>query len=144
MIQSFGLAVMSPSRVWIISLVVVPRVSPCHPKSFMALSSSHLSSFSTFSCVNWMASIITGFLRNFMFYPIFMYLNTGGNMESTLCTIDKLFEALMMNGGMILSTASLSQEQIDERRAAGYMYVDSAGFGFVWILYEDFVNGYDK
>ena len=65
-------------------------------------------------------------------------------MESTLCTVDKLFEALMMNGGMILSTASLSQEQIDERRAAGYMYVDSAGFGFVWILYEDFVNGYDK
>ena len=45
----------------------------------------------------------------------------------------KLLDYLIFKGGAIVSSASLSIEQIQDARLEDRMYVDLLGHGFVWM-----------
>jgi hypothetical protein len=46
--------------------------------------------------------------------------------------MEQLLELLVLHGGKIVSTASLTPEWIEQARASGRMYVDDNSLGFVW------------
>lgn len=62
-----------------------------------------------------------------------------------MTTIESLLELLALHGGSIVSTASLNQNEINQARAGGRMYVDNNSLGFVWIpelkMFPDTVKG---
>jgi hypothetical protein len=45
----------------------------------------------------------------------------------------RLFELIAINGGAIVSTASLSPLRISQARENDQMWVDENGYGYVWI-----------
>ena len=52
----------------------------------------------------------------------------------------KLLDYLIFKGGAIVSTASLSFEQIQDARVEDRMYVDLLGHGFVWMPKETILD----
>jgi len=52
----------------------------------------------------------------------------------------KLLDFLIFKGGAIVSTASLSHEQIQIARQEDRMYVDLLGHGFVWVSKDEILN----
>jgi hypothetical protein len=48
-----------------------------------------------------------------------------------LNTSDELLEALARNGGVVVSTSTLTAIGIAQARACGRMYVNASGLGFV-------------
>ena len=52
----------------------------------------------------------------------------------------KLLDYLIFKGGAIVSTASLSHDEIQLAREQDRMYVDMGGHGFVWMPKEDILN----
>jgi hypothetical protein len=52
----------------------------------------------------------------------------------------KLLDMLVFKGGAIVSTASLSHDQIKIAREQDRMYVDLLGHGFVWMPKESIMD----
>lgn len=53
--------------------------------------------------------------------------------EINVKTSNDLFELLVYNGGKIVSSNSVSVNEINQARASNRMLVDENGLGFIWI-----------
>lgn len=51
--------------------------------------------------------------------------------------LELLLEMLSINGGAIVSTASLSPKTIQDKKDAGVMYVNERGLGYVWVSKDE-------